>query len=147
MNSPYRSLRPLVLFLAFGLLQVSSFVSAAATQERRAVELTFLKSNPGQRENLRAFIVANWFAMDKIAKDQGLMSAFTVLDSGTDDGPWNLLVSVTYTDERGYEGIAEAFERIRRAHITVRVDGKTLRELGAIVESKKVFETPAIVTQ
>lgn len=115
--------------------------NAAATQpSRRAVELTFLKSLPGQRENLRAFIVANWFAMDRIAKEQGLMDAYTVLDTGSDEGPWNVLVSVTYRDERGYEGIVEAFEKIRAAHKTVRIDGKGLRELGTIVESKKVFE-------
>jgi hypothetical protein len=81
--------------------------------------------------------------MDKIAKDQGLMSAFTVMDTGTDDGPWNVLVSVTYMDERGYPGIAEAFEKIRRAHTPVLVDGKALRELGSIVESKRLFEDPA----
>ena len=120
---------------------------ASTTTDRRAVELTFLKSNPGEREQLKSFIVLNWFAMDKIAKEQGLMSAFTVMDTGTDEGPWNVLVSVTYMNEKGYEGIAEAFEKIRRAHTTVRVGGKALRELGSIVESKRMFENPAHVTQ
>ena len=119
---------------------------ASTTTDRRAVELTFLKSNPGEREQLKSFIVLNWFAMDKIAKEQGLMSAFTVMDTGTDEGPWNVLVSVTYMNEKGYEGIAEAFEKIRRAHTTVRVGGKALRELGSIVESKRMFENPAHVT-
>ena len=106
-----------------------------------------MKSNPGEREQLKSFIVLNWFAMDKVAKEQGLMSAFTVMDTGTDEGPWNVLVSVTYMNEKGYEGITEAFERIRRAHTTVRVGGKTLRDLGAIVDSKRVFENPAHATQ
>ena len=143
MNTPCDFLRRLAGFVACGLLLISVSVCAAATQEKRAVELTFLKSNPGQRPSLRAFIVANWFAMDKAAKDQGLMSASTVFAAGSDERTWNLLVAVTYMDERGYEGIAEAFEKFRRAHATVRVDGNTLRELGAIVESKKVFEIPA----
>jgi hypothetical protein len=107
---------------------------------RRAVELTFLKSLPGERENLKSFIALNWFAMDKIAKEQGLMQAYTVLDTGSDEGAWNVLVSVTYSDARGYVGIVDAFERIRRAHRTVLVDGKGLRELGRIVESKKTYE-------
>jgi hypothetical protein len=47
---------------------------------------------------------------------------------------------VSYHDDRGYEGIAEAFERIRRAHATVRIDGKGLRELGTIVLSRKTLE-------
>lgn len=122
-------------------------VTATASEELRAVELTFLKSNPGEREQLKNFIVLNWFAMDKIAKEQGLMSAFTVMDTGTHDGPWNVLVSVTYTDEKGYEGVADAFEKIRRSHTTVRVDGKALRDLGSIVDSKRLLENPAHAAQ
>jgi hypothetical protein len=136
-----RALAVLVLSISVGTAIASS------TTDRRAVELTFLKSNPGEREQLKSFIVLNWFAMDRIAKEQGLMSAFTVMDTGTDEGPWNVLVSVTYMNEKGYEGIAEAFEKIRRAHTTVRVGGKALRELGSIVESKRVFENPAHATQ
>lgn len=109
----------------------------------RAVELTFLKAEAGQREKLKSFIVQNWFEMDRIAKQQGLLRAYTVLDTGSDEGPWNLLVSVTYHDERGYTGVAEAFEKIRQAHQTVLVDGKALAQLGKIVESKRLLEDPA----
>jgi hypothetical protein len=132
---------------ATALLTLAGVAAATPNPEHRAVELTFLKSNAGQRDQLKEFIVLNWFAMDKIAKRQGLMSAFTVMDTGTDEGPWNVLVSVTYMNDKGYEGVAEAFEKIRRAHTTVRVGGMTLRELGSIVESKRVFENPAHATQ
>ncbi len=132
---------------AITLALATGFSTAATSPDRRAVELTFLKSNPGEREQLMSFIVLNWFAMDKIAKEQGLMSAFTVMDTGTDEGPWNVLVSVTYMNDKGYEGIAEAFEKIRRAHTTVRIGGKSLRELGTIVDSKRVFENPAHATR
>ena len=128
----------LVCLLLVPLL-APSHASASAPRGTRAVELTFLKSNPGQRDQLKSFIVLNWFAMDKIAKERGLISAFTVMDTGTDDGPWNVLVSVTYMDARGYEGIAEGFEEIRRTHTTVLVDGKSLRELGSIVDSTRLF--------
>lgn len=133
----------LVLLAALTLFEATHSAHAATPQSSRAVELTFLKSKPGQREQLKTFIVMNWFAMDKIAKDQGLMSGFTVMDTGTDDGPWNVLVSVTYMDDKGYQGIAEPFEKIRRAHTTVLVDGKSLRDLGSIVDSKRLFENPA----
>lgn len=126
---------------------VSSLIPAFAAAEKRAVELTFLKANPGQREQLKSFIVANWFAMDQVAKEQGLMAAYTVLDSGTDEGAWNVLVSVTYMNELGYDGIAEAFGRIRKAHTTVLIEGKTLRQLGTIVDSKRLFENPAHAVQ
>lgn len=131
------------LLIAVASLSVSAAAAGAPEREpRRAVELTFLKSTPGNREHLKKFIVLNWFAMDRIAREQGLMHAYTVLDSGSDDGPWNVLVSVTYRDEQGYSGIAEAFERIRSAHRTVLVDGKTLKDLGTIVESRKLYESP-----
>lgn len=133
----------LTLMLCLGTAQAG----AATPQGSRAVQLTFLKSNPGQREQLKRFIVLNWFAMDKIAKDQGLMSAFTVMDTGTDEGAWNVLVSVTYTNEKGYAGVAERFEKIRKAHTTVLVEGKNLRELGSIVDSKQLLEDPAHATR
>lgn len=68
------------------LALVATVALAAPPVERRAVELTFLKSKPGQREQLKTFIIRNWFAMDRIAKEQGLLSTFTVMDTGTDEG-------------------------------------------------------------
>jgi hypothetical protein len=148
MKTNFTSRRALAQNLAAVVFAFATGLCSAATSpDRRAVELTFLKSNPGEREQLKTFIVLNWFAMDKIAKDQGLMSAITVLDTGTDVGPWNVLVSVTYMNEKGYEGIVEAFENIRRAHTTVRIGGKGLRELGSIVESKRMLENPSHATQ
>jgi quercetin dioxygenase-like cupin family protein len=115
-------------------------LSAAAQPARRAVELTFLKSWPGERERLRQFIERNWFAMDRIAQSRGLMTAYSVVETGSDEGPWNVVVSVTYPNERGYDGIASDFEEIRRAHVTVLIDGKGLRELGSIVETRRTYE-------
>lgn len=135
--------RRALLAAAGGLWAWAGTPSLAQATKRRAVELTFLKAEPGHREHLKTYIVLNWFAMDQVARQQGLMDAFTVMDTGTDDGPWNVLVAVTYRDERGYEGIAAAFERIRQAHRTVPVEGKTLRELGRIVDSKKLYEDTA----
>jgi hypothetical protein len=110
-------------------------------QNRRAVEHTFLQANPGERENLTKFIVTNWFAMDKSAKAQGLIDNYRIFDTGTDEGPWNVLVVVTYRDEKGYDGIAEAFEKIRKQHKVVPASGKLLPQLGRIVDSKRLFET------
>lgn len=112
---------------------------AAPRQERVAVELTFLKALPGERERLVRFIELNWFEMDRIAVEQGLMREYRVLDTGEDEGDWNVLVEVVYRDERGYAGIVEAFERIRAAHPTVLVDGKSLPALGKIVSSRRTY--------
>ncbi len=112
----------------------------ALPPERRAVELTFLKSNPGMREALRHFVELNWFAMDAIAKQRGLIDHFSVVDTGTDEGDWNVLVSVSYPNELGYDGIQTEFEAIRAAHKTVLVNGKKLPELGRVVQSIKTYE-------
>lgn len=138
-SSIHLILAALVLWLP--IVSGSPVAHAEAPPATRAVELTFLKANPGQREQLKRFIQLNWFAMDKRATELGLMHAYTLLDTGTDEGPWNLIVSVTYRDEKGYEGIKEAFDKIRAAHTVVLVDGKSLRELGAIVESKRLYES------
>jgi hypothetical protein len=122
----------------------STAKTASASEGRVAVELTFLKSSPGERGNLVRFIERNWFEMDRIAVEQGLMRDYRLLETDDDSGAWNVLVEVTYTDARGYEGVREAFERIRSAHRTVAVDGRErLRDFGTIVESRKTYTRAA----
>ncbi len=135
----------LIWFVAINAMIVLSPALAetaqpSKSQAMRAVELTFLKSAPGQRENLARFLVANWFAMDEVAVEQGLMSDYTIMQAEQDDGAWDTLVAVTYNDARGYAGVAEQFERIRSAHQTELIEGKPLAELGKIVDSKKLLE-------
>jgi hypothetical protein len=134
-----------VLLLAAGATRASepAGVSVAAptvSKAKRAVEYTYLKSLPGERENLKRFISANWFAMDAIAVSQGLMVSYQLLDTGSDDGPWNVVVAVTYPNSLGYSGIAPQFEKIRRAHQTVLIDGKGMRDLGKVIETRPLFE-------
>lgn len=56
-------------------------------------------------------------------------------------------IDSTLHARRGGLGCRLRGDQIRRAHETVRVGGKGLRELGSIVESKRMFETPAHPTQ
>ncbi|HEX8875294.1 MAG TPA: hypothetical protein VF777_00990 [Phycisphaerales bacterium] len=104
-----------------------------------SVEWTFLKAKPGKRDALRAFVIANWFAMDELAVREGLMRSYRLLDARTDDGPWDLAVEVEYFDERGYDGIKDRFDAIRAQHIVRPVDGLVLRDLGAVVGSRRLF--------
>lgn len=104
-----------------------------------AVEMTFLKANPGKREQLVAFLKANWLAMDEKAVRAGLMKSYQLLDSADESEPWNVAVVVTYHNAAGYEGVAEAFEKIRQAHAKVLIEGADLRELGRVVGSKKLY--------
>jgi predicted SnoaL-like aldol condensation-catalyzing enzyme len=127
-------------FCMFIIVAALLIAPNASANERRAVELTFLKAKPSQRDALKAFIVQNWFEMDRIAQSQGLIESFKITDTGNDEGDWNLLVTVGYYNEQGFEGIKEAFDRIRAAHKTNLIDGKNLRDLGSIVDSKRTFE-------
>ncbi len=113
---------------------------STAAKPQRAVEYTYLKSLPGERENLKRYIKANWFAMDKIAVREKLMASYTLLETETDEGAWDVVVAVTYLDKRGYDAVVEPFNRIRKAHQSVLIDGKGLMGLGKIVESKRLFE-------
>lgn len=110
-----------------------------AAAEPAAVEWTFLKSKPGKREALRQFILANWFAMDERAVREGLMRSYRLLDSGNEDGPWDLAVEVEYFDARGYEGIKPRFDAIRAEHVMRPVDGQMLPDLGSVVGSRRLF--------
>jgi hypothetical protein len=110
-----------------------------AAMSPAAVEWTFLKAKPGKREALRDFIIRNWFAMDERAVRAGLMRSYRLLDSKTDDGPWDLAVEVEYFDGRGYEGIKERFDAIRAEHVVQPVDGNVLRDLGAVVGSRRLY--------
>jgi hypothetical protein len=143
--NPNRRCRTLLLPRMLYLLAAASQLCSQTAEQLplRAVELTFLKATPGNRENLKQFIALNWFAMDKIAVAQGLMKEFKVMDTGSDDGAWNVLVSVTYGNPRGYDGVAVEFEKIRAKHKVVLVNGKRMPELGAVVDSRKLYENPA----
>lgn len=114
--------------------------SAPRGTRQRAVALTFLKSLPGQRDALKKFIVLNWFAIDEVAVRRGLMAAYSIMDTGSDNGVWDLVVKDTWTDTRGFEAIADEFRKIGKSHETVLVDSKNFRELGAVVDSKNLIE-------
>jgi hypothetical protein len=107
----------------------------------RAVEMTFFKSTAGQKENLKKFIMANWFAYHKEAVKQGLMVRFQLLDNPEHKPDWDVLVIVTYTNNGGYAGIKDRFDEIRSAHKVIAIEGEVFfKKFGAIVDSKRVFE-------
>lgn len=122
-----------------GGCEITGRNATAGDSAPAAVEWTFLKAKPGKRDALRAFIIANWFAMDERAASEGLMRSYRLLDARTDDGPWDLAVEVEYFDERGYDAIKDRFDAIRAQHIVRPVDGLVLRDLGAVVGSRRLY--------
>lgn len=117
---------------------------AAAPLEARTtpvVEWTRLKAKPGERANLAAFIMANWFAMDAKAVEQGLFTSYRLIGNPAADGAWDLLVEVGYPTADGYDDPATraGFAAIRAAHQTVAVDGKTLNDLGTVLGTERLI--------
>lgn len=122
----------------FGLSTVGN-AGALKKTSTKVFECTFLKSVDANPERLVKFLVANWFAMDKIAVEKGLMTEYHLFESSNAQDSWNIVVAVGYPTERGYEAITAEFEKIRKAHKKVLIDGLDLKDLGKIVESRKLF--------
>ncbi len=106
----------------------------------KVYEYTFIKSLESKPDKAIEYIVKNWFALDKIAAEQGLLLEYNVFEAGADEkAEWNIVVSVGYPTERGYEAIVEEFGKIRQQHKKVLVDGKEFKDLATIVGSRKMF--------
>lgn len=114
--------------------------------DARVVTMTYLKSAPGKLGQLERYVRANWFAMDKIAVERGLFVSYLWLDTGSDDGPWNAIVMVTYRDARGFAGIQKEWAEVRAAHSEVLIDGASQADLGRVVESREFFERAPFVS-
>jgi hypothetical protein len=113
--------------------------------DARVVTMTYLKSAPGKLGQLERYVRANWFAMDKIAVERGLFVSYLWLDTGSDDGPWNAVVMVTYRDAQGFAGIEQEWAGIKAAHREVLIDGAKQADLGRVVESREFFERAPFV--
>lgn len=105
-----------------------------------AVEHTYLKAQPGERDNLIRFIEQNWFVMDAIGLRQGLFTHYALYRAADDKGDWDVLVVVGYPTPLGYDapGTAESFDAIRSATRRRLVDGKDFSQLGKIIESRRL---------
>ena len=110
--------------------------------------MTYIQAKAGMREQMKRFLVANWFALDEIAVKQGLMTSYRLLDTGQDAAgdaeAWNIIVISSYRDEKGYEGIKTEFEALRKTHQKVLIDGLDFRELGRIVKSQPLWESAKV---
>jgi hypothetical protein len=107
---------------------------------KRVVTFTYLKAAPGRLAQLERYIRANWFVMDERAVRDGLFVSYGWLDTGSEDGPWNAVVIVTYNDDKGFSKIQSSWSKIKAAHTEVRPDGLGISELGTVIESRELFE-------
>ncbi|MEM6454972.1 MAG: hypothetical protein AAF772_07740 [Acidobacteriota bacterium] len=148
----HRLMRTAVLLSALGLAIAQLTGCAAGPRsvatphallcdgDTQVVGVTLLKSHDADPGSLVAFIQANWFEIDRIAVEQGLLTSYDLLaKDGGDDAPWNVVVLVGYPTAGGYADITAAFEAIRSAHEVVPIDGLTqLSDLGRFVSGSEL---------
>ena len=111
-------------------------VVTPASAPTRHVTQTYLRAAPGKRAALIAYIERNWFAMDRLGIEQGLVTSYARMQCADDtDADWDIIVAVGYPTARGHDapGVAEAFNMNGAAHRAIKVDGLGLNELGTIV--------------
>jgi hypothetical protein len=136
----------LMLDIAAALLLASStpveapLLQSLTSAETQVIERTYLKASSGQRAALAKFIVANWFELDRIAKEQGLFTHYRLSENLNAAADWDFEVAVGYPNAEGYQNsdVQARFAEIRKAHTTILIDGKGLKELGRIVRSDRI---------
>lgn len=103
---------------------------------------TYLKAFENQKENLKAYVEKNWFAMDSIAVRQGLIGQYELFENkNSENNEWDFIVAVEYLTPQGYEAIEAAFEAIRSKHQVVKINGLSFKELGKVIKSENVERT------
>ena len=132
----------LFLFLSLSNYIVSHAQSKAQSANTKTWTLTYIKSNPLQKARVKEFLEKNWFAMDSIAIAQGLISKYELIENRADEtdpvSEWDFIVAVEYFTTGTYTDIAEKFEKIRKCHTTIPIDGFVLKDMAKIVKSETV---------
>ena len=130
------------LFLSLSNYMISHAQSKTQSANTKTWTLTYIKSNPLQKEKVKEFLEKNWFAMDSIAVAQGLISKYELIENRADEtdtvSEWDFIVAVEYFTTGTYADIAEKFEKIRKSHTTIPINGFVLKDMAKIVKSETV---------
>jgi hypothetical protein len=108
--------------------------------EEKIWTFTYIKSVDNQKDKLKKYLEKNWFAMDSVAVKQKLIAQYELYENQSIDSlaKWDYIVAVEYFNKKGYEGIAEKFEEIRKKHKTVKIEELGFKELGKVVGSETI---------
>jgi|GEM_PF-3712392 len=101
---------------------------------------TYLKSKQNYKSELKKTIFKNWFVMDSIAKEKGLIKSYELIENINqgESTEWDFIVAVEYFTQGNYSDIAEEFEKIRESHKTIKINGLPFGEVGTVVKSELV---------
>jgi hypothetical protein len=94
---------------------------------------------PGERENYRRFLEANWAKARRTARARGEIlsyyALFTPDTSKTDEGT-QVVLTTEYPDAAAYHRREEIFQPILAAQGRTLIDGKATRELTVSIEGR-----------
>ncbi len=123
------------------LVPISAYAQAKDTNNQLTWTYTYLKAKEGESENLRKYLVSNWFAMDSIAVQKGLFNDYKLFQNTKPNAQteWDFIVGVEYITKGTYSDIQEEWTDIRKNHKQVMIDGKGLKELGNIIKSEELI--------
>ena len=130
----------LILFSYLGACLMSFGYSQQTTTIDLTWTYTYMKAHAGKQDDLKEIIIQNWFKMDSVAVEQGLIKSYELIENldESESREWDFIVAVEYFTRETYADIAEAFGQIRSAHQTVKVNGLTFPEAGQVVKSEVV---------
>ena len=129
----------LMIGLLFNL-SCSEKTAVKEIEENLTWTYTYLKSKPNYKKELKETILKNWFVMDSIAKEKGLIKSYELIENINQDESteWDFIVAVEYFTQGNYTDIAEEFEKIRESHNTTKINGLSFGEVGTVVKSELV---------
>lgn len=111
-------------------------------KQQKTWTYTYLKAKQNEKQNLKTFLVKNWFAMDSIAVSQGLFNDYKLIENTSSEvsNEWDYIVAVEYFTAGTYSDIEKEWQEIRKNHETVLINGKGMKDLGTYVKSEIVIE-------
>jgi hypothetical protein len=141
-NNTFKSIS---LIVFFALIASTAYAQAAKPLTKENTwTFTYIKATSGQHDNVRTFLEKNWLVMDSVAVAQGLINKYELIENldaiHNPNVEWDFIVAVEYFTRATYTDIADKFEVIRKQHQTIKIEGKTLKELGSILKSETVIK-------
>lgn len=104
-------MRIIFLTIVFGLFCLQSH-GQNDSQKKSVWTFTYLKSNDGQKADVKLFLEKNWLAMDRLAIEQGLFKQYHVLENSDASLGWDFTVVVQYIIKMR-KGMKAEFEKIQ----------------------------------
>ena len=135
-------MKTIVLLLSLFATSVSGLCqeNPIITGQQNTWTYTYLKAKDNQRDNLKEYILQNWFVMDSIAVQNGLFNDYRLFSNVASEtnSDWDFVVAVEYFTTGTYADIAEEWETIRSNHQIIPIKGYSFSELGMVIRSENL---------